>query len=100
VAGRVQRLQRFAAESQRVAMLQLHDRRADVAACGHRGLRARVLGQARGAGDVVGMGVRLQRPAQREPQGLQYRQVTVELLVHRVDDGGLARGRVVQHVGI
>ena len=57
------------------------------------------LGQPSGAGDVVGMGMGLDRPDQLQPVLAQHRQVAFELLVHRVDDQGFPGGRIGQDVG-
>ena len=46
------------------------------------------------------MVVRFHGPAQSQAVRLQHRQVAVELGIHRIDDERLARGAVVQDVGI
>ena len=64
VAGRVQYRNVFAAKRQMVAVLKLHQRRGDAAA--RRGSRfgPGVFGQLPGAGDVVGVGMGLDRPGE------------------------------------
>jgi hypothetical protein len=44
--------------------------------------------------------VRLEHPAQTQALRLQHAEVAFELFIDRVDDERLARGRVVQHVGV
>ena len=70
-------------------MLQLHRRGADAAARRCRCLGSRVFGQLARAGDVVGVGMRLQRPHQGQALGLQQGQIAFQLGVYRVDDDGV-----------
>ena len=100
VAWCVQRAQLLTAKVQRVAVLELHGSGTDATVGRRRGARARVLGQQAGAGDVVGVGVRFQRPAQRQAVRLQNRQVAFQLRIHRVDEQRFARDRVVQQIGV
>jgi len=50
-----------------------------------------VLGQLGCAGDVVSVGMGFKRPAQLQAVFLEHMQITLELLIHRVNDQGFAR---------
>ena len=88
------------AKAQQVAVHHLQGRGADAAGLGCCRLGAGMLGQQAGGGDVVGVCVGLQRPAQLEPVLPQHRQIALYLLVHRVDDDGIAGGLVKDDVGV
>ena len=100
VAGRGAGFQLDAVDAEALAGLQ---RQVDVLGVDHRrrgNLAAGFLLQQPGGGDVVGVGVGVDHQFQRQAQLLQQRQVAGALLEHRVDQQGLAAGRVRQQVGI
>jgi hypothetical protein len=98
VARRVQGAQHLAAETEGVAMRQLHARCADVAAHGGRRFGARQFGQLAGTGDVVCVRVGLHRPDQCQAVLAQHGEVALDLVIDRIDDQGVAGGLVEQHV--
>ncbi len=100
VSGRMQGLQPFRAERERVAILELHRGGRDAAAFGGRRLRAGVLGELARARDVIGMRMRFHRPRELEAAFPQQREVALDLLVHGVDDQRVARIDVEQHVRV
>jgi hypothetical protein len=67
---------------------------------GERDLAAQPLLQERGAGHVVGMDVRLQRPQQLEPELADQGGVAPHLLEHRIDQHRLLRDAVTQEIGV
>jgi len=97
---RAESFQDLTAKFQGAAVLQLNRCRADAASCGGSGQGASVLGQLGCAGDVVSVGMGFKRPAQLQAVFLEHMQITLELLVHRVDDQGLARNVVEEDVGV
>ncbi len=70
------------------------------AGAGQRDAAAQALAQQPGAGDVVGMHMRLQRPGQPQAEFADQGRVTPRLLEDRVDQQGLAAGAVGEQVGV
>jgi len=71
------------------------------AAIGWRGrLSASELHQLGSAGDVIGVGMRLNRESQVEVVRLQYLKVAIDLFFNWVNDDGIARFGVHQDVGV
>ena len=66
----------------------------------HGDAAAEPLLQQPGAGDVVGVQMRLQRPRQPEAQLLDQRDVAPRLLEHRIDQHRLARRGIGKEVGV
>ena len=77
---RVNGLDRFAAKLNGVAILQLPRGGLNAATCGHCRLRAGVLDQLPGGGNVIGVGVRLNNPAEAAGKVMKkYRNALREL---------------------
>ncbi len=98
--GRGARLEPAPAELDRVLVGQVAVRALGAALPGDRDAAAQALAQQPGGGDVVGVHVRLERPAQLEAQLLDERRVAPRLLEHRVDQQRLAAGGVGEQIGV
>ena len=83
-----------------VAVLELDVGGRDTAIGGRGRLSASELHQLGSAGDVIGVGMRLNRESQVEVVRLQHLKVAIDLLFNRVNDDGIARFGVHQDVGV
>jgi len=96
----VAHLERAAAEGDPVAVLQQPVRARRPARLGQRDLAVLALLQEPGAGHVVGMDVRLERPQQCKIQLGDQRRVAPHLLEHRIDQHRFLARRAAQQIGV
>jgi len=100
VTRRVQCLEGLGTTRQCVAVLKLDVGSRDAAIGGRGRLGTSELHQLSSAGDVIGVGMRLNRKSQVEVVRLQHLKVAIDLLFNRINDDGIARFGVHQDVGV
>ena len=100
VAGRIDRLEADALDIDVVAVRDADRDHVRPAFLAHHGGTAGAVAQRAEAGDVVGVHVGVERLDQLEVEFAEQRQVTLDLVQHRIDDEGLAAWPAGQQVGV